>query len=123
MVLVVVLLLACGCAAVVAMVANEVSDESDRTVRVRYEVTGTANDVTIAYSTWRDGNLSTSEETSQSLPWTREVKTKGFVKGGTLTVTVGEAGGRVLCSVTVDDGSPRSATASGAFATATCSGF
>lgn len=119
----VVLLLIGGCAAVVVLIANEVSDESDRTVRVRYEVTGTAESVSIAYSTWRDGDMSTSQVTAQNLPWTKEITTNGFLKGGTLNVSLGESGGRVACSVTVDDGPPREATASGAFATATCSGF
>ncbi|MCX4651912.1 membrane protein [Streptomyces sp. ScaeMP-e48] len=121
--LVAVLLLVGGCVGAIALVANEVSDESDRTVRVRYEVTGTAENVSIAYSTWRDGDMSTSQVTSERLPWTKEVSTTGFVKGGTLAVTLGEAGGKVACSVTVDGGEPRRATASGAFATATCSGF
>ncbi|WP_185301285.1 MmpS family transport accessory protein [Streptomyces finlayi] len=119
----VVLLLTGGCVAVVALVVNGVSEESDRTVRVRYEVTGTAKGVTIAYTTWRDGDLSTSQETGQSLPWRRDVEATGFVKGGTLAVTVGAAGGNVRCSVTVDDGSRRTATASGPSATATCTGF
>ncbi|MER5896144.1 hypothetical protein [Streptomyces sp. NPDC001876] len=121
--LVVVLLMAGGCAAVAALITDEVSDEVDRTVRVRYEVTGTAKDVSISYSTFRNGELSTSQVTSQSLPWTKDVKTKGFVKGGTLSITLGESGGKAVCSVTVDDGAPRTSTASGAFATATCSGF
>ncbi|MFD4174816.1 hypothetical protein [Streptomyces anulatus] len=121
--LVVVLLGIGGCVAVAALVANEVSDESDRTVRVRYEVTGTAEDVSIAYTTWRDGNMSTSQVSSQRLPWTKEVTTKGFVKGGSLSITLGRSGGKAVCSVTVDGGSPHTATASGAFATASCSGF
>lgn len=117
------LLVVGGCVAVTALVADNVSDESDRVVRVRYTVTGTAKDVSIAYTTVRDGELSTSEVTSRSLPWTKNMKTKGFVKGGSLTVTLGESGGKAVCSVTVDGGAPRTATASGAFATATCDGF
>ncbi|MFG3404465.1 hypothetical protein [Streptomyces sp. NPDC048142] len=121
--LVAVLLLIGGCVAVVALVADEVVEESERTVRVRYEVTGTAEGVSIAYTTWRDGRMSISQVTSQRLPWTKEVTTKGFVKGGSLGITVGASGGTAVCSVTVDDGSPHTATASGAFANALCRGF
>ncbi|MFE2296036.1 hypothetical protein [Streptomyces sp. NPDC059452] len=121
--LVVVLLLIGGCVGVVALLAKGVSDESERTVRIRYEVTGTAEGVAISYSTWRDGDMSTNQETARSLPWTKEVTTKGFIKGGSLSVTLGQSGGKAACSVTVDDNAPRRATASGTFATATCSGF
>ncbi|MFJ4967570.1 MmpS family transport accessory protein [Streptomyces sp. NPDC088755] len=89
---------------------------------MRYEVTGTAESVSIAYSTWQDGDQSTSQVTARSLPWTKEVTAKGVMKGATLGVTLGESGGEVACSVIVDDQPPRRATASGAFATATCSG-
>ncbi|MFI5746165.1 hypothetical protein ACIBBE_09550 [Streptomyces sp. NPDC051644] len=45
------------------------------------------------------------------------------MNGGSFAVTLGESGGEVACTVTVDDGTVRTASASGAFATATCSGF
>ncbi|MFD3749354.1 hypothetical protein ACFWVT_03675 [Streptomyces cyaneofuscatus] len=121
--LVLILLMIGGCVAVVAGIFKGVSDESERTVRVRYSVTGTAENVSISYSTYRDGDMSTSQETARTLPWTKEVTTKGFVKGGSLSITLGESGGKAVCSVTVDDDAPRTATASGAFANASCSGF
>ncbi|MFZ4267961.1 hypothetical protein [Streptomyces arboris] len=121
--LMLILLMIGGCVAVVAGIFKGVSDESERTVRIRYEVTGTAENVSISYSTYRDGDISTSQETARSLPWTKEVTTKGFMKGGSLIITLGESGGKAACSVTVDDDAPRRATASGAFASASCSGF
>ncbi|MBM7438542.1 hypothetical protein [Streptomyces sp. HB132] len=79
--------------------------------------------MSITYSTCRGGEVSTSQVTSKRLPWTKDVDTKGFARGGTLVVVLGESGGKVVCSVTVDDDASRTSTASGAFATATCSGF
>ncbi|WP_367130532.1 MULTISPECIES: hypothetical protein [Streptomyces] len=117
--LAVVLLLAGGCAALVI----GLDKETDKTVRVRYEVTGSAKDVAVAYTTWNDGGLVTQKESHRDLPWRKELVTKGFVKGGLLAVTTGKGGGTVACSVTVNDGRPRTATASGPDATATCTGF
>ncbi|MEV5980351.1 hypothetical protein [Streptomyces sp. NPDC052114] len=56
------------------------------------------------------------------MPWSKKEKTRGFVRGGTPAVTAGASGGEVHCKVTAD-GTTRTATARGAFATATCSGF
>ncbi|MFD4948797.1 hypothetical protein ACFVYE_27235 [Streptomyces sp. NPDC058239] len=122
-VLVVVLVLACGGAAAVAVVAGELSREGTKPLRITYEVTGTAEDVMVTYLTWQDGDLLTVRLTLRTLPWTGELKTKGFMKGGSFAVTLGKSGGEVACAVTVDDGTVRTASASGAFATATCSGF
>lgn len=123
MLLVIALLLAGGCAAVFALFANEVSKESGKTVTIRYEVTGRARDVAISYSTWRGSDESVSQETGVTLPWSKQVEAKGFLKGGTLIVTLGSEGGSATCSVVVGDGTPKTATASGAFASASCGDF
>lgn len=123
MLLVIALLLAGGCAALFALVVNEVSEESGETVTIRYEVAGRARDVTITYSTWRGGDESLSQESGVTLPWSKQVEAKGFLKGGTLTLTLGSEGGTATCSVTVGDGAPKTATASGPFASASCGGF
>ncbi|MEU2853295.1 hypothetical protein AB0K71_01125 [Streptomyces syringium] len=117
--LVLLLLIVGGCAVLFAVV----SDESDKTVTVKYEVTGDAKDVTIVHTTWSSGNRSENLQKVPSLPWRKQIDTKGFAKGGLLAVTTGPRGGSVTCSVTVGDGKPTTATASGAGATATCEGF
>ncbi|ARZ67282.1 hypothetical protein SMD11_1621 [Streptomyces albireticuli] len=119
MLLGVALLLVGGCAALVVVIGNE----TDKTVKVVYEVTGDAKQVNIAYSTWRDGSLVTESASSQALPWRKELSAKGFVKGGLLAVTIGSGGGSARCEVTVGDDAPRTAGTSGAGATATCTGF
>lgn len=114
-----VLLFAGGCVAILAAISNEAS----KTVTVKYEVTGDASNVTVTYTTWDDGNTATSQERVAQLPWTKEMKAKGFGRGGSLIVSLGAAGGSVSCSVTVDDTAPKTAQATGPFATATCSDF
>ncbi|MFE1228057.1 hypothetical protein [Streptomyces sp. NPDC058745] len=119
MLLVLVLLVAGGCAALFAAFSNEVS----KTVTVKYAVTGDARDVTIAYSFWNDDGISSRSETVATLPWRKTVTTKGFVKGGSLLISLSGSGGTATCSVTVDNDSPKTATATGPSAAATCSGF
>lgn len=121
--LLIAVLLALGAGAVSAVLARGVSAESSRTVHIRYEVTGTAEDVTLTYSTWKGEELSTARLTLRSLPWTGELDTKSFMRGGSFVVGLGKSGGDVACSVTVDGGARRTDRASGAFATATCSGY
>ncbi|MFG3347868.1 hypothetical protein ACGF1Z_22715 [Streptomyces sp. NPDC048018] len=108
-----------GCAAVLAGISDEVSKE----VTVEYVVTGDARDVTIAYSVWNDDGVSSRSETVEKLPWRKTVTTKGFVKGGSLLISLSGSGGTATCSVTVDGNSPKTATASGPSSAAACSGF
>ncbi|MFG2838505.1 hypothetical protein ACGFYE_26305 [Streptomyces zaomyceticus] len=119
MLLILVLLAAGGCVAVIAGISNEVSKE----VTVEYAVTGDARDVTIAYSFWNDDGISSRSETVEKLPWRKTLKTKGFMKGGSLLISLSGSGGTATCSVSVDNDSPKTATASGPSAAATCSGF
>lgn len=121
--LMVLVLLALVVGAVSAVLAREVSAETSRTVHIRYEVTGTAENVTLTYTTWRGEEPATGRLTLRSLPWAGEVDTKSFMSGGSFVVGLGKSGGDVACSVTVDDGTRRTDRASGAFATATCSGY
>ncbi|MEU9316624.1 hypothetical protein [Streptomyces sp. NPDC048295] len=121
--LVVVLAPAGGGAVAVGAVAGALAREGTKPLRITYEVTGTAKDVTVTYPTWHDGELSTTRLTLRTLPWAGETRTRGFMSGGSFAVSLGASGGEVTCAVTADNGTVRTATASGAFATATCGGF
>jgi hypothetical protein len=110
-------------ATVITKTANDINDEANRTVDVSYEVTGDAKDVDISYSTFDANNVSPHEEHAATLPWSKKVQSKGLIKGGTLLVTAGEAGGTVTCKVTVDGKEAATDTASGPLAIATCAGF
>jgi hypothetical protein len=107
-------------AAVWKTAADEVNDEANREAVIVYEITGDATEVDVTYSTFSDTNANTKDEHVAALPWTKEVKTKGYVKEGQVIVTTGEAGGNVTCKITVDGKEVESNTASGPFAMATC---
>ncbi|MGN5634149.1 hypothetical protein AAIO99_19155 [Streptomyces sp. AC154] len=118
-----VVLLALAAGAVAAVLAHGLSEQSSERLRIRYEVTGTAKDVTLTYSTWQGEALSTGRLTLRTLPWAGELETRGFMNGGSFAVSLGRSGGDVACSVKVDDITRRTGRASGAFATATCDGY
>jgi hypothetical protein len=98
---------------------DDVQDEANREAVIVYEVTGDAPAADVTYSTFGD-QMTTNQETVTTLPWTKEVTTTGIVKEGQLIVTTGADGGSVTCKITVDGKEVKTATASGAFAMATC---
>lgn len=104
-------------------VANEVDKQADKEHVVVYEVSGDSVGATVTYSTFSDGASATSQETLTSLPWRKELTVKGLLSGGTLTVTTGLEGGSVACKITLDGVEKKSATGSGTFSSALCSGF
>ncbi|PRX50486.1 MmpS family membrane protein [Prauserella shujinwangii] len=117
------LLICIAWVSVLGKAASDLHEEANRAVTVRYEVTGDASDVTVTYSTFGDENSTTNQEQVTSLPWQKELQTKGLVKGGSLTVTAGPEGGEVTCAVVVDGQEAKTSTASGPFATASCDNF
>jgi len=107
-------------AAVWKKAADDINEEANREAVIVYEITGDATNVSVTYTTFSDANANTKDETVATLPWTKEVKTKGYVKEGQVIVTTGEAGGSVTCTITVDGKEVESNTASGPFEMATC---
>ena len=101
---------------------NDVQVESARVVTVHYEVTGDAKGVSVSYSTY-GAEVAVSQETAAVLPWSKDVRTSGLAKGGSLTVSSGAEGGTIVCKVAVDGKELKTATANGPFATAVCGGF
>ncbi|SHG10081.1 hypothetical protein [Streptoalloteichus hindustanus] len=102
-------------------VLRDVLDDGPKPVRLTYEVTGTATGVTIGYSTMSGGNTSTQTEQGAKLPWRKEVDVVGETRGATLTVSAGPEGGTVTCSIRAEGREPRTASAEGPFAVASCS--
>jgi hypothetical protein len=102
--------------------ANDLEEEANREAVIVYEVSGDATGVEVIYSTYGD-QVTSSNETVATLPWSKEVKTKGVIKEGALIVTASEAGGTVTCKVTVDGKEVKTATATGPYAVATCDSF
>lgn len=98
---------------------DDVNEEANREAVIVYEVSGDAPSADITYSTYGD-EMTTNQETVTKLPWRKEVTTTGIVKDGQLIVSTGADGGSVTCKLTVDGKVVKTATASGAFAMATC---
>jgi hypothetical protein len=109
-------------AAVWNKAANDVNEEAKREAVIVYEVSGDAPSANISYSTIGD-TTTINQETVTTLPWSKEVRTKGLVKEGSLTVSTNADGGSVTCKVTVDGKEVKTATASGAYAMAACDSF
>jgi hypothetical protein len=109
-------------AAIWGKAIDDVNDEANREVVITYEVTGDATAADISYSTFGD-SMTSNQESVTTLPWTKEVKTKGLLKGGSLIVIAGVDGGTVTCKVSVDGKEVKTATASGAGGIATCDSF
>ncbi|NQX33341.1 hypothetical protein [Herbiconiux sp. VKM Ac-2851] len=96
----------------------------ESSVPLSYEVDGMGSDVDITYTTFIDGIDSTQQETGQRLPFERDFD---VAYGGaatynsyTLTAVNGDNDGDVTCRISLDDRVLIEQTASGAFATATC---
>jgi len=102
--------------------ASDITKEANQTVTISYDAGGTAKDATVTYSTFSTSG-STEGQQDTSLPWHKDVRATGFGKGGILTVTAGADGGAVTCKVTVNGVVQKTASASGVFASATCSDF
>ncbi|WP_027942558.1 DUF4190 domain-containing protein [Amycolatopsis taiwanensis] len=107
---------------VINKAVNDVREEANQPTTVVYEVTGDATDVSIDYTTFGETTTSDSETTA-TLPWTKEVQTKGLLTGGSLIVTTGDKGGSATCKVTVNGTVAKTSTARGPFAIADCTGF
>lgn len=106
-------------AAIWGKAIDDVQDEANREAVIVYEVTGDAPAADITYTTYGD-EMTTNEESVTTLPWTKEVKTTGIIKEGSLIVSTGAEGGTVTCKITVDGKEVKTATATGEFVIATC---
>lgn len=106
-----------------AGIAHDISNRAGKVAMVRYGATGDAANTTIAYSAFGDGGSVTDQETVRALPWSKDVRINGSLKGSSLITTTGASGGSVTCTVVVDGKETRRTTASGPFAVASCNGF
>lgn len=108
-----------ACIALVGTAVNEVDKEINRTVAVTYQVDGTGQASSITYS-GRGGDV--AQDTDVSLPWTKEVTVDGIVKAVTVTASAGADGGDITCRILVGDDVLAEQTATGPYASASCSG-
>lgn len=87
-----------------------------------YEVTGSATDATIVYSTLDGANSGVDQASGQSLPFTKELQVdSGVVQAFTVTATNGaDDEGDIACRITLDGETVAEQTGSGAFASVVC---
>ena len=112
-----------GCVAIVAGTSKAVHDANTAKHTIIYSVTGSTGTIaTVTYSAYDNGNQGTSQLSNQTLPWTKTITGSGLFNDYNLTATVGQNGGSVTCTLTVDGQQKASHTANGAFASANCSG-
>jgi hypothetical protein len=88
-----------------------------------YSATGSGQADNITYSTIQEGSGQNGEGqvTNVNLPWSKTITASGLITGFDISVTAGQNGGSVTCSITQDGTQVASNTAKGAFATANCS--
>ncbi|WP_405148437.1 MmpS family transport accessory protein [Nocardia salmonicida] len=108
-----------SCIAIVATTVNEVDNEINRAVNVTYQVDGTGQASSITYS---GRNMDIAQDTDAALPWTKEVSIDGIFKTVTLTASADADGGDVTCRILVGDEVLAEQTASGPYASVSCTG-
>ena len=111
-----------GCVLWATVFATASDNAEAKKVAVHYEVTGTATNVTITITTFGT-DVTMGQETAATLPWRKNDFVNGLIKGVSLAVTTDGGGGTVACKLTMEGKPPKSATVTGAFATATCSNY
>ncbi|RAV33042.1 MmpS family transport accessory protein [Corynebacterium heidelbergense] len=107
-----------SCIAFIGTAANEVDKQMSAEHKISYAVEGDAKDASVTYSA---GQSNTSQDTGVAAGWTKEVTITGPL-GATSTATNGmNDTGAVTCKILKDGNVISENTATGAFATATCS--
>ncbi|MEU8639575.1 MmpS family transport accessory protein [Amycolatopsis sp. NPDC048633] len=106
---------------VIGKAISDVNDQATQRHTITYSVTGDSKTADVDYSTFEPAD-SVKSETGAAVPWTKTVEATGLFIGA-FTVTTGEDGGSVTCKVVVDGKEVKTATASGEYAVASCTGF
>lgn len=112
-------LVLCVSWSVVNMIRSAV-DRAAHNHTISYVASGDSTDATVQYTRF-PSRVTAAERTP--LPWQQDVRVTGPYAQGVFEVTAGPGGGTVSCVVTVDGQVTRTASATGAGATATCDNF
>jgi hypothetical protein len=107
--------------ALIAAAGTAINDANTKVHTVIYTVSGSGS-ATITYDAVDNGHSGETQNSDVALPWTKTIKGSGLFNAYTVTATLGDAGGTATCTLTVDGKQVSSNTATGSFASATCTG-
>jgi hypothetical protein len=119
--LVVVVLGFSGCLALITGGSVAINNANHKIHTVVYSVTGTGS-ASITYDSFDNNHNGSTQNSSVPLPWTKTIKGSGLFNYYSISATLGSDGGSTSCTITVDGKQVSSNSATGAFASATCSG-
>ena len=112
-----------GCTATLAAGVAVFDHAAHERHTIVYTVTGTGPASNITYSTLQEGSGQNGESqlTNVGLPWSKKIVVSGLFVIADVSVTAGEHGGSVTCTITEDGNQIATDTASGSFTSAGCS--
>jgi hypothetical protein len=110
-----------GCVTIVATAGVAINNANTKSHTVVYSVTGSGT-ATIIYDAFDNSHSGSAQISDVPLPWTKTVTGSGLFNVYSVTATLGQNGGTATCSISVDGKQASSNSASGAFASASCSG-
>jgi hypothetical protein len=116
--LVIVVLGAGGCTAVLAAAGHAVDKANSAKHTVVYSVTGDGT-ADITYDSWTAGNAGTEQSTGQSLPWTKTIVASGLFNIYSVSASI-NTGSTATCTITVDGKVLARHTSTGQFANVSC---
>lgn len=111
-----------GCAAILSVATVAINRANTTKHTVIYSVTGTGT-ATITYDTLDNLNTGEAQLPNVALPWSKTLTGAGLISAYSLTATVGPSGGSATCTITVDGKQISTNSATGALASAHCSGI
>ncbi|MDH6284261.1 hypothetical protein [Prescottella agglutinans] len=121
------ILLIGGCVAVLGKAVDEVDKQINSTAAVSYEVSlghpvqggVLTTNIAVTYTTG-DGNI--SQDTAATVPWQKDVEVTGFTKYVSVGATNDATDQMISCTIRQGDRVISTNTASGPFASVSCSG-
>jgi hypothetical protein len=110
-----------GCVTIVATAGVAINNANTKSHTVVYRVTGSGT-ATITYDSVDNSHSGSAQISDVPLPWTKTITGSGLFNAYSVTATLGQNGGTATCSISIDGKPASSNSASGAFASASCTG-
>jgi hypothetical protein len=107
--------------AMVAAAGTAIDKANTAQHTVVYSVSGSGSP-TITYSSFDNNHSGTNQSGNVPLPWTKTITGSGIFNSYDVSATLGEGGGSLTCTLTVDGKLVSHNTATGAFSSADCMG-